>query len=65
MAVEDFAADPKLRGDQPDCGDAAALSIAPVVHLAGGFIDMLARYRLAATETDDAAAPFLGFLFEA
>ena len=65
MAVEDFAADPKLLGDQPHRGDAASLAIAPVVHLAGRFIDMLARHRLAATETHDPAAPFLGFLLQA
>jgi hypothetical protein len=34
------------------------------VHLPGGFIDMLARHRFAATETHDPAPPFLGLPLE-
>jgi len=62
MGVQDLAADPKLLGHQPDGSDAAPFPIAPIVHLPGRFIDMLARDRLAAAETDYPAAPLLGFL---
>ena len=62
MGVEHFAADAELFRDKPDGGDAAALAVAAVVHLARRLVDMPARHRLAAAESDHAAAAFLRFL---
>ena len=54
-----FAADAELFRDESHRGDAAALAVAAVVHLARRFIDMPARHRLAAAETDHPATTFL------
>ena len=62
MAVEHFAADAELFRDESHRGDAAALAVPAVVHLARRFVNMPARHRLAAAETDHAATAFLRFL---
>ena len=62
MAVEYLAADAELFRDESHRGDAAALAVPAVVHLARRFVNVPARHRLAAAETDHAAAAFLCFL---
>ena len=62
MAVEHLPADAELFRDEPHRGDAAALAVAAVVHLARRFVNVPARHRLAAAETDHAAAAFLRLL---
>ena len=59
MAVEYLAADAELFRDEPHRGDAAAFAVPAVVHLARRFVNVPARHRLAAAETDHAASAFL------
>ena len=60
VVFQDLPADAQLFRDESDRGDPAALSVAPVVHLLGGLVDVLAGNGFGAAEPDD-AAPALFF----
>ncbi len=56
IVIQDLLGNPEGVGVQAHRGDAAALAVAPVVHLDGGEKDVAAGHRHAGGKTGDAAA---------
>ncbi len=65
IVIQDFLGHPQGGGIQAHGGDAAALAVAPVVHLHRGLEDVAAGHRDAAGKAGDAAAPFVRGLVDA
>ena len=65
IIVQHVAADAELFRDQTDGGNATALAVAAIVHLARRLVNMPTGDRLAAAEPDNAAAAFFRFLSDA
>ena len=60
VIVQNIAGNANLFGHKPNSSDAAALSIAPILHLNGGFVNKSPCQRYGAGKTRDAAPTFFG-----